>query len=66
MVIKTRLILYTINKLIGTTQGISKIHLEDIIKLCKNNIGNKYLEPNKNIRIFVKQGKVYLISKIIK
>ena len=66
MVIKTRLILYTINKLIGTTQGISKIHLEDIIKLCKNNIGNKYLEPNKNIRIFVKQGKIYLISKIIK
>lgn len=63
LVIKTRLILYTINKLIGTTQGIAKIHLEDIIKLCKNNIGNKYLEPNKNVRVFVRQGKLHVISK---
>ena len=49
-VIKSRLIIYTINELLGTTNGIEKIHIEDVIKLCKNNIGNKYLTPNKNIK----------------
>ena len=38
-VIKSRLIIYTINELLGTTNGIEKIHIEDVIKLCKNNIG---------------------------
>lgn len=59
-VIKGRLLLYTINKVIGTTQGISKIHVEDCIKLCANNIGNKYLTPNKNVKIFVKQGNIFV------
>ncbi len=62
-VIKTRLILYTINKTIGTTQGIQKINIEDIIKLCNNNIGNKYLTPNKNIKIFVRKGKIFFTTK---
>ena len=58
-VIKSRMILYTINKLMGSTQGIEKIHIEDIIKLCGNNIGNKYLMPNKRIKVFVKKGKIF-------
>lgn len=61
-VIKTRIILYTVNKVNGTTQGIEKIHIEDIIKLCNNNIGNKYLMPNKNLKIFVKKGKIFFMS----
>lgn len=61
-VIKSRLILYTINKVNGNVQGISKIHIEDIIKLCKNNIGNKYLTPNKNIKIYVKKGKIFFYA----
>lgn len=59
-VIKGRVLLYTINKVIGTTQGISKIHIEDGIKLCSKNIGNKYLTPNKNVKIFVKQGNIFV------
>lgn len=59
-VIKSRLILYTINKVNGNVQGISKIHIDDIIKLCQNNIGNKYLTPNKNLKIYVKQGKIFI------
>ena len=59
-VIKSRLLLYTINKLIGTTQGIEKINIEDMIKLCENNIGNKYLIPNKKIKIYVKKGKIFI------
>lgn len=61
-VIKGKLILYTINKTIDTTQGIGKIHIEDIIKLCENNIGNKYLIPNKKIKIFIKKGKIYFLA----
>lgn len=58
-IIKGKIILYTINKLLGTNKGISKVHIDDIIKLCKNNIGNKYLTPNKNIKILVNKGKMY-------
>ena len=58
-IIKKRLILQTINTLQGTTQGIGKVHIEDIIKLCKNNLGNKYLTPNKNIKVLIKNKKIY-------
>ena len=42
--IQKRIILYTINKLFGNTKGIEKIHIDDIVKLCNNNIGNKFLK----------------------
>ena len=63
-VIKARLILYTIKRLLGDSKGIEKIHIEDIIKLCQNNIGNKFLTPNKKIKILVKNHQVYFISQI--
>lgn len=58
-VIKSRIIIYTIKRLLGTSQGIEKVHIDDIITLCKKNIGNKYLTPNKNIKITVNKGKIY-------
>ena len=61
-VIKSRLILYTISKLYGGAVGIEKIHIDDIIKLCENNIGNKYLTPRKGIKIYVKKGKIFFLS----
>lgn len=63
-VIKSRLVLYTITRLFGTSQGIEKIHIEDIIKLCNNNIGNKYLTPNKNLKVLVKNHQIYFLSQI--
>lgn len=63
IVIKRKIILYTINKLLKTTKNIEKIHIEDIIKLCNNNIGNKYLTPNKNIKVFLKKGRISFISQ---
>ena len=59
LVIKRRLILYTVNKLLGTIEGIEKINIDDIIKLCSNNIGNKYLKPIKNLKVLVKKGKIF-------
>lgn len=57
--IKARVIIYTIKKLLGDVNGISKVHIEDIIKLCENNIGNKYLTPNKHLKVMVNKGKMY-------
>ena len=61
-VIKSKLILYTISKVYGKTSGIEKKHIDDIIKLCDNNIGNKYLKPQKGIKIYVKKGKIFFLS----
>lgn len=61
LVIKSRLVLYTINILFGTRSGIEKKHIEDIIKLCSNNIGNKFLIPNKKVKILVKNKKIFFI-----
>ena len=57
--LQKKIILKAIAELFGTTQGIEKIHIDDIIKLCNNNIGNKYLTPNKRT-------KVELVDKQIK
>ena len=62
-VIKSKLVLYTITRLFNTSKGIEKIHIEDIIKLCANNVGNKYLTPNKNIKILVKNHKIYFLNQ---
>ena len=62
LVIKKRVVLYTINSLFGNTCNIEKIHIEDIIKLCTNNIGNKFLCPNKNIKVLVKNKKIFFMA----
>ncbi len=62
LVIKRRLIIYTINELMHTTEGIEKINIDDIIKMCSKNIGNKYLMPTKKIKILLKKGKIFFIA----
>ena len=62
LVIKRRVILYTISKVIGNTLGIEKVNIDEIIKLCENNIGNKYLTPTKKIKISIKNKKIYFES----
>lgn len=62
-VIKNRIILLVAKILRGSSQGIEKIHIEDIIKLCNNNVGNKYLTPNKNLKFLIKDKKI-VITKL--
>ena len=59
-VIKSRIILLAIKEIMGSTQRIEKVHIEDIIKLCGNNVGNKFLTPNKNIKILIKDKSIYV------
>ena len=61
-VIKAKIILYTISQVSGSATGIGKIHIDDIIKLCNNNIGNKFLIPKKGIKVYVKKGKIFFIA----
>ena len=42
---------------------IEKVHLDDMIRLCNNNIGNKYLTPNKNLKIVIKNKHIHISSK---
>lgn len=64
IVIKKRLILYAINKTLGNVQNIEKVNINDIIKLCEKNIGNKYLMPNKNIKILVNKNQIFFEAKL--
>ena len=59
ILIRKRILMYAISKTLGNKQNIEKVNIEDIIKLCQNNIGNKYLMPNKNIKISVNKGKIF-------
>ena len=59
-IIKKRILLLAISKIFGTAKNIEKIHIEDIIRLCERNIGNKYLTPNKNVKVFVNKGKIII------
>ena len=62
LVIKRRIILYTINELLHSIEGIEKINIDDIIKMCSRNIGNKYLMPTKKIKVLIKNGKIFFIA----
>ena len=62
-IIKKRIILYTVSNLRGGSQGIEKVHIEDIVKLCQNNIGNKFLIPNKGLKVLVKDKKIFFMKQ---
>lgn len=62
-VIQKRVIIYTIAQILGNSIGIEKIHINSIIKLCNNNIGNKFLMPNKNIKILINGKKIYFTKQ---
>lgn len=57
-VIKKRILRYTIYRVLGNVRGIGTIHIEDVLALCEKGIGNKYLTPNKNIKISIKNKKI--------
>lgn len=60
--IKQNLILYVIQKLLGTTRNIQKINVDDIIEMSNRNIGNKYTIVNKNLKVSIKNKKIIFTS----
>lgn len=61
-VIQKRLIIRYITKTLGNAKDIERVHIEDILKLCKNNVGGKYLTPNKYIKVAVNKGIVEYVK----
>ena len=59
-IIQKNLILLAIKKVKGSTQGIEKVNIDDIIKLCNNNIGNKLIRPTKQLEIGIKNKRIYI------
>ncbi len=56
--VKSKVLLASVKKIFGTTEGIEKIHIDDIIILCSRNIGNKFLTPNKHLKVSVGKGRL--------
>ena len=61
--IKGKIIMLCVLNLFGSTKGIEKKHIEDIIKLCDRNIGNKYITPNKSVKFFVGKGNIVITKQ---
>ncbi|MBP3708222.1 MAG: tRNA lysidine(34) synthetase TilS [Clostridia bacterium] len=61
--IRGKIIMLCTYKIFGTTKGIEKKHIEDIIVMCEKNIGNKFLTPNKHFKIAVNKGRI-TISRV--
>lgn len=57
--IRKKLILKAIFMTLGNAKDIEKVHIDDITKMCENNIGGKFLTPNKNIKISINKNKVF-------
>lgn len=60
--VKQNLILLTIEKLVGNAKNVEKSNVDDIIKLANRNIGNKFIEINKNVKIVIKNKKIIFIN----
>ncbi len=60
--IQKRLIIRFIGKVLGNVKDIERVHIQDILKLCKNNVGGKFLTPNKNIKVAVNKGIVEYVK----
>lgn len=58
VVIRKRIILKSIIKVLGNAKDIEKVHVDDMVKLCKNNRGGKFLTPKKSLKVSVLHGRV--------
>ena len=59
--LQQNLIIYTITKALKSARNIEKVNVDDIIKMCNRNIGKKYIEPNKNLKILIENKKIIFI-----
>ena len=49
-----------ISELLNSTNNISKINIDDIIKMIERNVGNKTIKINKKIEILIKNKKIFI------
>ena len=54
--LRRRILRYIIQEYFNIFKDISKVNIDDAIDLAYNNIGNKYMLLNKNIKLSVLKG----------
>ena len=59
--LQQNLIIYTITKALKSARNIEKVNIDDIIKMCNRNIGKKYIQPNKYLKILIENKKIIFI-----
>ncbi len=57
--VKQYLIIMAIEKITGSSRNVEKSNVDDIIKLASRNVGNKFLQINKKIKVYVKNNKIF-------
>lgn len=62
--LQQNLIIYTITKVLKSARNIEKVNVDDIIKICNRNIGKKYIQPNKNLKILIENKKIIFIPLV--
>ncbi len=60
ILIRKRLILKAIHNILGNAKDIEKVHIDDIVKMCENNVGGKFLTPKKYLKVTVKNHKIFV------
>ena len=59
--LKQNIIIYAITKTLKSARNIEKVNIDDIIKMCNRNIGKKYIQPNKYLKILIENKKIIFI-----
>ncbi len=59
--LKSKVVINIIQRVARSIQGIEKVNVEEIVNLCAKNIGNKYLTPTKNLKVYINKGKVAFV-----
>ena len=61
-IIKQYIVFKAITEITGSNRNIEKQNIDDIILLAKRNIGNKFMELNKKVKIITKNGKIFFVG----
>ena len=59
--LQQNLIIYSITKALKSARNIEKVNIDNIIKMCNRNIGKKYIQPNKYLKILIENKKIIFI-----
>lgn len=60
--VKQYLIIMAVEKLAGNARNVEKTNIDDIVKLASRNIGNKFLQINKKIIVYLKNNRIFFIG----
>ncbi len=59
-VYKSKFILKAVEVLTGDKKNVSKVNVEDVLKMAKRKVGNKEIQINKKIKASIKKGNLEL------